>query len=626
MPTLRELFENKNLSERGGKTAKEAFEVRDSKNIEQRVANPLINFTGLLARKGAIKAAQLLPIDTRNRETLVEELTTGVNTIRLGSLPVIYGTELTRISLRTTPTLDTMKERTVAPLSSSPDAQTPDSGVGGLGSKISSVRDKTKTALGIPTPITPSFVEKQFNDTDLKPAILRTQFRPNQLDLIKERAQGVAANPVLGWIGENVSGGTPSQIGKQAVGGLIRGGKKFIRNKAFGANQEAPNGLEIKGNVVRSNSYDWTLTTTGFTPDSFQFRNSYGVNYGAVSDETADPVVKPGQSYSEQGGLQVTSQLDKRGSTYTNPKNIKPWGDQGERNDLSEKQVIAYTRGEDNEGLRNLRISKSPERVKKFAAKEKDRTSLSRDLNKNEFIENARGLTSIRDEINSVGVYDDNNPPIVLNDKKLEDVDFVPFKIKSLVTNKAVNFRTIIEGDVSDDIEVSWDKDNFVGSPFSFYTYQSVERGTGFDFIIYSSNANEHKTNWEKLNFLTSLVYPQGYYETSAVKPPLVEFTLGDLYRRKTAIIDQISYTYVQDGGWQINTAPKATESFTERFIASEVDPDDNPTYKIPSNETVDMKNYVLPMMIKVTISFKFIESRGETQSKRFYSFEPQTI
>ena len=620
MPTIRELFNNKQLSERGGKTAKEAFAIRDSKNINQAVANPLITYTGLLARKGAIKGAQSLPIlDTRKRESLVEQTLTGANVIRLGSLPVIYGTDLPRLTLRTTPMLDTMKERTLGPISSDSQEQ----GGGGIGKTISNVRDKTKTILGIPTPITPSFVEKQFSeDIALQSGIKRPQFRKNQLDIIKQNASGVPANKLLGWIGENVSGGTPSQIGRNAIGGALRAGKEKFRQVAFGTNQEVPNGKKLIGFGIEGKytKYDWTLTVTGFLPESFQNRNSWGVNYGALDGSEAIPQVKPNYDV-EEGGL--SSQLDKKGSTYSNLKNINPLADPGERNDLSDKQVIALTDGEDDEFYRNLRLSLSPERQKKFSSKQKDRPSLLRDISKNEFIENARGINSIGDVLNSIGPYDDTVPPTVLDDKSLEDVALVPFKIKSKITNRAVNFRTVIEGDITENITPGFGENRFVGSPFNFYTYESIERGVNFNFLIYALNAKEHKVNWEKLSFLTSLVYPQGYdEETTAVIPPIVEFTLGDLYKDKVAIINDIGYVYKNDGGWQINPNPKDS-SFQERIAEIQLS-ENSPSYKVPKNDTEPMGGFVLPRLIDVSISFKFIESRINTQRKKLYSFGPQ--
>ena len=41
--------------------------------------------------------------------------------------------------------------------------------------------------------------------------------------------------------------------------------------------------------------------------------------------------------------------------------------------------------------------------------------------------------------------------------------------------------------------------------------------------------------------------------------------------------------------------------------------------------ETVNMKGYKLPMMVNVSIGLKFLESRGNTGGRKFYTFEPQT-
>ena len=105
--------------------------------------------------------------------------------------------------------------------------------------------------------------------------------------------------------------------------------------------------------------------------------------------------------------------------------------------------------------------------------------------------------------------------------------------------------------------------------------------------------------NWEKVNRLTSYTYPTiteipltdnlnsgtGRY----ANPPIIDFRIGDIYKKKIGIIDSLSYTFPDNGGW-------------------ETDP------------TIGL----LPKFIEVSISIKFIENANlaEEGGPQFYNYE----
>ena len=141
--TLEELFKNKQLLSQGGKTAAEVYEVRNSKDIRISAADPFVNTVGMSLARGARKL-----LGVRGSETLLEEEVTGVRIIRTTSIPFIYGSDLPRLTLRTTPLLDTMKSGANGDLG----------GGGVLGNAIASARDFVNDKLGIPSNIIPTKV------------------------------------------------------------------------------------------------------------------------------------------------------------------------------------------------------------------------------------------------------------------------------------------------------------------------------------------------------------------------------------------------------------------------------------------------------------------------------------
>ena len=296
--TLEELFKSKQLASQDGKTAAVAYDVRNSKDIRISTTDLLVNNTGFAGARLLRKA-----IGIRRSETLLEEELTGIRIIRGLSTPVIYGNELTRITLRTTPMLDAMKSATSGELSDS----------GKIGGKISKLRDSVNSKLGIPTGATPTYVvgklmaEGTIGTEQINLGLV--QDRMNDLAAIKKSAEG----SLLGKFLKGLGGGNLKTIGKQALGAAINLGKDAIRNKLFGSSERT--GLEIKGTVIVKGS------VSGFTKASTDFFGAVSTNYGF--DKNAEPSTKP-----ENG------QIDVKGASYT--KTIFPHKDTAkDTNDLS---------------------------------------------------------------------------------------------------------------------------------------------------------------------------------------------------------------------------------------------------------------------------------------------------
>jgi hypothetical protein len=199
----------------------------------------------------------------------------------------------------------------------------------------------------------------------------------------------------------------------------------------------------------------------------------------------------------------------------------------------------------------------------------------------------------------------------------------------------------------------TWDTAKFIGNPFPLYTYNQVERMVTFNFKVFSLNRAEHVTAWEKLNFLTSLCYPQEYSNVYSptdfendkmdnythVTPPFIEFTLGSMFVNKYAIIDSLSYTVDDSYTWETGISPlefnKETMKWERNPAASKVNVENvhiggkgkaQPEKdKAEKSSTTNLSKYILPQIIDVAISLKLIESVGTTIGRRYYTPQPFT-
>ena len=204
-----------------------------------------------------------------------------------------------------------------------------------------------------------------------------------------------------------------------------------------------------------------------------------------------------------------------------------------------------------------------------------------------------KGIRTKSDYLNKQVAYPSinglTNDLITETEKQLDDYDFITLKFWSVYKKAAVNFRATLSG-LTENLSPSWDSNRFVGNPFNFYTYNNIERKVNFSFKIYSLGETEHIAAWQRINFLTSLVYPQEIGPVS-ITPPFIKFTLGDMFKNKEAFIESLTYTI-----------------------------DDNTTWEVGLNGS-SVRDFKLPTIINVDISLTLVETIGSTYKQRLYGY-----
>jgi hypothetical protein len=187
---------------------------------------------------------------------------------------------------------------------------------------------------------------------------------------------------------------------------------------------------------------------------------------------------------------------------------------------------------------------------------------------KNSTLETKYGITSNKGDLinSSYGVSGGGSD----GDKK----DLVTFSIAGVGDSQKVYFRTLITG-LSETVSPTWDSAKFVGNPYSYYTYGGVERTLSLQLKMYCMNSAELGTMWQRIDFLTKKTYPT-IDKSNLVNPPFIEFTLGNMYQKKTAFINSLSYTIPDDGIWETT-----------------------------------MDGMQLPKIVEVQLEFKFVENVG---------------
>ena len=567
MPTLEQLFNERALPSQGGQTAKEAYDIRDANKIQLSSSSPVINGTTMkLVNK--LRSSNNSPLS----ETVLEQETTGIRVLGTLSQPLLYGAETLRITARTTKVLTDMKSS-----ANGGDGVT-DGLLGGLISKVSNIATKVNRFLGIPELATPTYVK---NLNTLQPVNeIQTKYN-DKLTKIKEGARGTGLGSLLaGALGGQLT--NPDQVKKKLISGALGLAKGFLRKKLIGGLKESPN------------NYDFDKYPA--------FKNGVKIvrNYG--SEKNGGLGFRPSSIVNPAKLEQVTS-LDAEGRKYSSfflptvepvypdiPYLIFKEADEVEEN--REFGVVSYgafptldVKNLDDTGDKKEGTISSPNRHAKISDKQKkDR--------KSDIANNTDSNKGARYNNSSFGIALNKKAPYEIkeDDTSVDDLDSIVLKFESVKQNKAVNFVSTITG-LGESFSPGWSSNKFIGNPFNFYTYEGIERSVSFSFKVFSLNPEEHKIAWDKLNFLTSLVYPQTYEgEAGYIAAPFLKLTIGDMYKRKEGFIESLSYGIDDSTPWNTEDG-----------------------YESVGGGTVNTKNYRLPRIINVETTFKFIETRNNT-------------
>lgn len=497
MPTILELFRNKQLNFPSGETA-----------------------------DGAVK---------KDTETLLEQETSGIrikSAVELNN-PLIYGNEAIRIANRTTSTVESMKSQTGGEAG---DGGLIGKGLGKLtGGKVSSIsqaRDAVNSKLGIPTTTNPSRLEGEIIKISSDTAITK--------DNVGQGLQGTG----LGNFLKDTGGGNPKTIGKQALGKGIGLVKDKIRGKLFGSPQSIG---EVVGEQIET---EYTNT------------NPY------------TKVLKEERKYFEEGG------------EITEGENPIPFGNKSlEQIDLRLVSPIYGVQRKDNEGYFGKQPGqgsesdsygfvnrKNPKGVQSFNSPTKPYSGKSGDP-QIKSLETYSGVGRT-DTINALSKADE----YTVNDDGSYQIggetiqDLIPLHIGKL-GDKPTIFRSTVTG-ISETVTPSWSGKKFVGNPYSYYTYDGIERSVTFTIKIYCMSPIELQSNWERLTNLTKMAYPS-ITSGRKVNPPIIQFRLGDIYVGKIGFIDSLSHTIPDGSNWETDGdfgyLPKLIDcSITIKFIENE--------------------------------------------------------
>lgn len=585
MPKLEDLFKQKVL-ESSGKTAKETFAPQNSKRIPIRSSNVIINKFAEPLNKVRLGRASVTEGETRLEETL-----TGLRPLRFLSQPALYGTNIVRLTTQTTVDVDAMKDARGG------------SGRGLIGGVLAKARAAITSAVNsiglFPYAAYPTTVTNDLR-YKLTSSGFASDYRRRSI-LSDSKGTGLGAlikSAVTAPMGGEDQG---EQIGGSAVSAIKKAGRKLL----------------LGDGSLQDPQVKWD-------PEKMKYSNLF--KYSDSIKFAKDPQT-PQQSRNDLSSvlydydtidIQDITKFLIQGIRPPFPLSISPdLNGYSGNNKFGKAQKLEI----DNVNLiKRLQKSAPPK-----DAADTSRNFSNLQVNYANQKNSDKGLSYV-DTMNTQLPYMGDAPKI--EDKSIEDLDFIRLKFSSPSRAKkkgmSALFRATITG-LTETFSPTWDPNKFIGNPFSFYTYTGIEKTLGFSFKVYSSNQKEHIAVWERLNFLTSLVYPQGYVD-GAIVPPFIKFSMGDLYKDKDCFIESLTYTIPDDTTWEIgidqlqrNEAQDWIRSGNgDRVVFSATNDAGEEDYT-----SKDIKKYKLPSVIEVAISLKIVDDRKSIEGYKFYSDSP---
>lgn len=632
--TIEELFKTKILSD--GKTAAEKYDIRNSKEL------PLSSATGAMTLP--FKAAQIVRrnLSSKTTETRIEGEVTGLRIISKLAAPVIYGTDIFRLSTQSTDMVKTMKD-SVNP--------TDGGNAGVLGNTFNKAKSKglelaKKIGIEFPENMIPTKIKA--NDKFIKGK------ESDTMVTLAEIKKDAAGNLIGKLLAKNAKG-TPNQIGNQVLGAGIGLLKKEVKKKLFGAPKQGAQNLAAKSeeevqydstskysNTVQpaldddfvterndlssllkmrddakaknqSTSQNGEALKNPPTPDAKKSLGNITTPDGLSPKDTLSALKKENAKSVAEGRKEAQQRLAKKAASdgdsirenkYDNLTSYNETVDATNtdinlRNDASSLYESALDLNE------RLIKKNEPVKYKKLPRKQgKTKFTKKVDTGQNTSLQNRYKIDTNSNLLNEKLPY--AGPKLkISDDTTLDDYDFIPLKFTSVTNGRkinTVNFMATITG-LTENVSPTWDTAKFLGSSFNYYNYTGIERSVTFSFIVYSTNAVEHVAAWQRINFLTQLAYPQGYNQGYMI-PPFIKLTLGNLYVNKECFIESLSYNVDDNGGWEIGSANKTKNDFAF------------------GNENIKLNDFKLPRVITVDMTLKFVESVNNTYAGELYGFK----
>jgi hypothetical protein len=149
-----------------------------------------------------------------------------------------------------------------------------------------------------------------------------------------------------------------------------------------------------------------------------------------------------------------------------------------------------------------------------------------------------------------VGDTRDINPELkqYIHDSYHDTIDFM---FHDYVNNNIIPFRAILV-QLVENVAADYETQRYVGRTEKNIVYSGAARELSFSFFVQAMSESELDYIWQKINYLTGLMFPSDYVD-GFMLPPFVQLTIGKFYVDQPGYIRSITHTIEDNTSWDID-------------------------------------------------------------------------
>jgi len=179
--------------------------------------------------------------------------------------------------------------------------------------------------------------------------------------------------------------------------------------------------------------------------------------------------------------------------------------------------------------------------------------------------------------------------PIKIPIGETEIEDYIKVRFLDVTNNRLIPFRAILEG-LTENVTSEYSPNRYIGRIERNIVYMGATRNLTFTLYVNAFSEGELSAIWQRVNTLTGLMYPAKYTIDGFMAPPMVQLTIGDLYRSQPGYISALTHTIEDGTSWEITEGSQ------------------------------------VPHRVQIGITFEVIEKSAVSALSKFYGYlEPRT-
>jgi hypothetical protein len=187
--------------------------------------------------------------------------------------------------------------------------------------------------------------------------------------------------------------------------------------------------------------------------------------------------------------------------------------------------------------------------------------------------EEGRRISYIRDPSNVAAVAEGN---VLSRYKNLRTVENDPFDDAITVSfamgqGDHVQFRAYIR-DLTQSASPEYKTQQYIGRIEKFVSYITVQREVSFKLDILAYSKDELEIVWNRINYLTSFVYPHHIYK-GILQPNIIRMTIGNVYVDQPAYVTSMNTNFNEiSESWDLDREVPIGASMDMSFVLIEKD------------------------------------------------------